>query len=423
MNFQDDEMNRDFNEMLEPLRQVPQRNTQKAAATRSAFLARVETFSGEIPATIPVSETPLQRLNGWISGIINPFRRKERVQMFNILTALVVAVTLVFGGAGVTVFAAQDSLPDQALYPVKIFSEDMRVNFAADPESQVKLLLNFADRRVEEMAALLSERQPVSQQVQDRYQQQMASALRTAAGLNVDNMVKSMAMIQLRANNQLRIMNQVQPDRPGQGVLTQQRVQAVIREQLQLLELGLQDPQQFQNQYQNQFQHQFQYQQGVTTTITGTLPVSGTFGAQHQFQYQQGVSGTITGTLPITGTPGLQYGPGPDSGPGPNAGPDASPGPEYGPGPDYGPGPGDGSGSASNPEPGSDRGNGAGTGEPSHSQDSFNAGNNDNGGATDPGGGSDSGGNSDPGGGSDSGGNSDTGGSSDSGAGNGGGKP
>lgn len=392
-------MNRDFNEMLDPLRRMPPRNPGKAADGRRAFLRRAEVLSAEIPAAIPVSETPFQRLNGWISGIINPFRRKERVQMFSILTALVVAVTFVIGGAGATVYAAQGSLPDEALYPVKMFSEEMRVNLAADPQSQVKLLLNFADQRVEEMAALLSQGEPVPQAVQERLQQQLEYALKTTARLDGDKMLQLMAASRLRMSNQLRILSQLQLGDPVQGAQTQQQVQALIQGQLQQLELGLKDPQQFQSQYQNQFQHQFQYQQGVTTTITGTLPVSGTFGAQNQFQYQQGVSGTITGTLPITGTPGLQYGP---------AGPEYQPGPDAGPGAGPGPG-GEDAGSGTNPvDPGSDGGAGGdegnGGGEPDHDQDAYNSGDNGNAGGSDNGGGSDSGGGTNGGGGGDSGG-------------------
>ncbi|MGW8249150.1 MAG: DUF5667 domain-containing protein [Anaerolineales bacterium] len=420
MKMQDHDMNRDFEEIFEPLRHVPARDEHKSAVARSAFLSTVEALSAEYTATEPVSETTFQRLNGWISGIFNPFRRKERFQMFSILTALVVAVTIVFGGAGATAYAAQDSLPDQALYPVKLFSEDMRLNIAVEPQSQIKLLLNYTDRRVNEMAALLAKGEPVSQQTQERFQEQMASALKIAAGLDGESMVKTMATIQLRANNQLRIISQVQPESPGQGALMQQRVQALIREQLRLLEQGIKDPQQFMYQYQNEFQHQFQYQQGISDTITGTLPVTGTFGTQnqyqnqfqHQFQYQQGISGTITGTVPITDTPGLQYGPYGPAGdhyqPGPNAGPGAGPGPG-----------GEDGGSDSNPDYGSDGGNEAGPGEPDHDQDAYNSGDNDNAGGSDNGGNTDSGGSADSGG--DSGGGGDTGGGSSGGGGGGGG--
>lgn len=312
--------------------------------------------------------------------------------MFSILTALVVAVAVVFGGAGATAYAAQESLPDQALYPVKIYTEELRLNLAADPEGQINLLLNFADQRVDEIAALLSKGEPVSQEVQERFQQQMENTLKVAAGLDDENMVKYMAMIQLRAYQQLRIMEQVQLKNPGQGVMTQHRVQAVIREQLGLLMLGLQDPQEFKHQFQHGFQHQIQYHQGISGTITGTLPVTGTFGTQNQFQYQHqfqnhfGISGTITGTVPITDTPGMQYGP---YGP---AGDHYQPGPDAGPGAGPGPGGEDG-GSETPPDPGSGGDNGNSSG-PTNVRDDHHSSDNDNGGSSDNGGGSDNGGSS-----------------------------
>lgn len=287
--------------------------------------------------------------------------------MFSILTAVVLTLTVLFGGAGATVYAAQGSMPDEVLYPVKTFSEDLRLNLAAEPEAQVNLLLNYADRRVDEIANLLAEGEPVSQEVQERFQEQMANALKVAAGMDDESMVKYMALIQLRANNQLRIVTQIQLENPGTGAMTQQRVRSVIEEQLSVLEMGLQDPQGFAN----QFQHQFEYQQGlVTDTITGTLPVTGTFAHQNQFQnqfqHQQGISGTITGTVPITGT---QYSPGPYFRP-------------EDPGPGVGPGPGGDDGGT---------GSGSGTSQGDHDQDAYNQGDNDNSGGSDNGGGTNDG--------------------------------
>lgn len=355
--MKENKLNRDVGEILEPLRNMPPRDPGKAAAGRAEFLSRAENqFAG-----MPVSQTQNRRLNGWIAGIITPFKRKERFDMFSILTAVVLTLTVLFGGAGATVYAAQDSLPDDALYSVKTFSEDLRLNLAVDPEGQIDLLLKYADERVEEMAALVGQGEPVPQEVQSRYEKLMGNALQVAAGLKSEQMLKNMGAIQLRAKNQERITKQISV---GAGVATQIRKswEAAIEEQLQILEIGLQDPQAFQN----QFQHQFQYQQGLTDTISATVPVSGTFAYQnqfqHQFQHQQGISGTITGTVPITGT---QYSPGPQFRP-------------EDPGPGVGPGPG-----------GDDGGTGSGTGssQGDHDQDSYNQGDNDNSGGSDNGGG------------------------------------
>ncbi len=267
--------------------------------------------------------------------------------MFSILTAVVITLSILFGGAGATVYAAQGSLPTDTLYPVKLFSEELRVDLASQPQARINVLLDFADRRVSEIADLLSKGEPVPEAVMNRFQAQMEAAYQIAAGLEQESQVKAMAMIQLRARNQERIINMVQPVSPGQGLMTKEQVQAMLREQIRKAENGLVDPTQLQQQFRLRLN-----QGGVTPTITSTL--------------------TITGTPPFTTPPGLQYGPGPSFGPGPEAGP----GPSYGPGPEAGPGPNEG---APQPGPGPQPTVDPGSTKPTHEQDAMNANDNDNG--------------------------------------------
>jgi hypothetical protein len=53
MNLQDDEMRREFDELLEPLRQMPQLSPQGLSAGRKAFLAKAEALSAEISPPVP----------------------------------------------------------------------------------------------------------------------------------------------------------------------------------------------------------------------------------------------------------------------------------------------------------------------------------------------------------------------------------
>ncbi len=341
--------------LLEPLRYTPGRDAQKANARRRQFIDRANTALAEISSTQAVSESPFRRLNGWISGIINPFNRKERVNMFSILTAVVVTLSILFGGAGATVYAAQGSLPTDTLYPVKLFSEELRIDLASQPQTRMNMLLDFADRRVNEIADLLAKGEPVPEAVMNRFQAQMEAAYQIAAGLDQEGQVQAMTMIQLRARNQERIINLVQPVSPGQGLMTKEQVQAMLREQIRKAENGLVDPTQLQQQFRLRLN-----QGGVTSTVTSTL--------------------TITGTPPITTPAGLQYGPGPDAGPGPSygPGPDAGPGPSYGPGPDAGP-----NEEAPQPGPGPQPTVDPGSTKSTHDQDAMNANDQDNGGGND----------------------------------------
>lgn len=71
--------------------------------------------------------------------------------------ALVAAVLVLASGAG-TVWAAQSALPGDVLYPVKRASESVRLALARDPGAKARLHLELADRRLEELRALLERR-------------------------------------------------------------------------------------------------------------------------------------------------------------------------------------------------------------------------------------------------------------------------
>jgi uncharacterized membrane protein YgcG len=320
--------------LFEPLANVQARNPQKANSRRRQFLAEASSVLAEISPVQPVSISPFQRLNGWIAGIINPFNRKERVSMFSVLTAVVVTLSILFGGAGATVYAAQGSLPTDTLYPVKIFSEDLRVNLAAEPQGQLNVLLDLADRRVDEIGALVAQGEPVPEEVMTRFQSQMQSAYQIAAGLEGDGQIQAMEKIQLRAENQVRVLNLVEPPTTGQGTLTREQVKAMLQEQIRQAQNGMVVPLQLQQQY------RLQLNQGVTPSVTATL--------------------TITGTPPISITPGTQYGNGASYGPGPENPPKYEYQYQYGSGPDAGPGTGVNSqGSQGNADTGSANDNNA----------------------------------------------------------------
>src|SRR3989344_8709522 len=64
------------------------------------------------------------------------------------IAALILA--LVMGGGG-TVAAAQNDLPGEALYGVKLASERVAERLSVAPEARVKLEARFAQRRAEEL--------------------------------------------------------------------------------------------------------------------------------------------------------------------------------------------------------------------------------------------------------------------------------
>src|SRR5512134_2925582 len=115
-------------ERLNQIKSVPARNPQAAAHGRARFLAEASA----------ASET--RRNKGW--GFI--FRKQQFA--LNMVVALVVIVGLFVGG-GTTVHAAQDDLPNEPLYVIKLFSEDIGLQFENDPEARVDRLLELTQTR------------------------------------------------------------------------------------------------------------------------------------------------------------------------------------------------------------------------------------------------------------------------------------
>jgi len=77
--------------------------------------------------------------------------------MVAIIVAIVLAVSALGGG---TVYASQDSLPGEVLYPVKLGTEQVRLVLTISDAAKVDLQLTFANSRLEEMAALVEKGRP-----------------------------------------------------------------------------------------------------------------------------------------------------------------------------------------------------------------------------------------------------------------------
>ena len=107
--------------------------------------------------------------------------------MFSTLATIFLIVSLILGGGGATVAAAQNSQPDQPLYGIKVMSENVRQDLAADPQMNFQLALDFANRRADEIASMLEAGQVPPQDVQARYQNQIEQAIQYAVELPSEN--------------------------------------------------------------------------------------------------------------------------------------------------------------------------------------------------------------------------------------------
>jgi len=262
--------------------------------------------------------------------------------MLTTLMAIGISIILLFGSAATTIYAAQESLPDEILYPVKIWSEDTRLSLEGSSQGQLGLILDFTDRRITEIAGLQSDGKIVPGGSVIRLQDELDAALQIAAEMEDSQMMQSLERIRLRAEAQYQTMTTLMGSGSGQDNPELLRLQEQLQEQVRLAAFGEADPQGFRLQLRNRerqnwpLQTPSSTQPGIITRTPGATPdpTRNSYGPG----YKDGQ---------VTGTPG-HYGPGGPNpsqtpmptggsyGPGPGEGPQTSTPGMYGPGPQAG---------------------------------------------------------------------------------------
>ena len=302
---------------LETLRVEAHQRPETAARGRAAYLAQVQALQ---PPT-SVQSNRFAQLTQWI---FHP----QRPAWVQAVIVLLLVTALVFGSKGVTVYAAQSSLPGESFYPVKTLSEDTRLNWASTPEAHLNLLLTFISRRVEEISLLQQAGRDIPTETLERLDNQVEDALQLSGSLPDQPLVAALTRLQksLRSGEENLAAAANLGLAPAPALLqARTRLQAQIR----LTELGAQNPLAF-----RQALRQRHMPQGAPTEPEQTLetpPASGNGagapgagGVQVEKSATPGPDPANARPDPGTGQPGsgTQVHPGPGAGPGaPGTGP------------------------------------------------------------------------------------------------------
>lgn len=235
MSQPDDPLDPQLRNILERLQTVPSREPKAAARGRANFLAHATSLQKA------VSRPANRRLGGWI----NTLSRQMSPAM---LATVLLMLCLLLGGTGATVYAAQDSLPNTPLYSVKILSEDTRIALAFQPETKLDLLLGYADRRVDEIAALHLQGVPPPESLTSRLYQHLDEALGLGAEMPDPGLAQALERVETNIQRQRQTLTRVQAQvaEPAKPVLA--RVQVMLEERQSLIEIGLTHPQTFRQQ-------------------------------------------------------------------------------------------------------------------------------------------------------------------------------
>ncbi len=322
-------MTDEFDEVLtqlEALRFTPDRSEAAARSGLQSFLTEAVRLRPAAVVQPPVSAQPQQRLTGWMSQLRLRFNsRQERSPMFALAIKLVLVLAVLLGGAGVTAAAAQSSLPNEALYPVKLFIEEVQWGSALGPEAQIDVQLDHAQQRVREMVQLADRGVAIPAEVPTRLQTELQVALQIAAKLDDQQLSPVLDRIQLRMQDQLHEMDQIRQHdtawQSAENALTQARDMA---------QLGQSDPQQFRA----RFSHGRPDDTPPQPQMTPQADPSRTPQPSGTPQPSRTPQPSCTPQLQQTGTPqGQGYGPGPQSTAQPATPVGQGDGHEYGPGP------------------------------------------------------------------------------------------
>jgi len=257
-----DNLEPDLQNALAQLKPFPPRDPRAAARGRAQFLAQAEALHP------PVSARSFWRQIGWT----HLFPRKERFSM-PVLVAVVLAIAVAVGGSGVAVYAAQDALPNDPLYAVKLFTEEVQLNFAGDPTARVDTLLEWTNRRTQEIAALGAQGKPIPEQVTNRLEEQTEAALQIAAGMDDATMARVLEQIRTRFETQLQVIAQVQTRAPEQAAPALQQVQTILAARVQVVQTALSDPQTLREQMRHRLPPHPRPTDLPRPTITRTLTI------------------------------------------------------------------------------------------------------------------------------------------------------
>ena len=200
---------------LRALRDVPPRDPQRAAEGRAQFLRMAEEMKPQESSHQAVSFGLFWRLKEWIQP--KPQTRKEGLKMANLVIALLMAVSVVFGGGAAAAYASQDALPGDLLYPVKTAVEQAEIALTTDAQTQAELHLELAQERAAEIQALAAEGRldlipEIAADMQQHLQQAEQLAQQLAQEGQEEAVARIMVMSQVTEEMLQRAMNQAPPE-------------------------------------------------------------------------------------------------------------------------------------------------------------------------------------------------------------------
>jgi Domain of unknown function (DUF5667) len=256
----DDELDRYGKRLLAPLQETPPMDAQISAQEKARFLSRAEKLRKDLTLVSKAAQTHQSR------NIFDVFRRKQGIYFIKAM-AITILVLGILLGSSFTVYAAQSSLPGETLYAVKSLSEDVRLSLTTSSQEKLNLILDYTNRRADEINQLAARGKSLPEQTSKRYQSELESALQLAANMNDEQMQHALGQIKQQAERQGMTLEELITGLPPQAEPAIIHLQQRLEEQVSLSNLGEKDP--------KGFRLEMRARQHRPSSTLKTTPVSG----------------------------------------------------------------------------------------------------------------------------------------------------
>jgi hypothetical protein len=222
------ELNPQLKKMLESLQDIPERDLQASHVGRENYMAQVRSLK------------PRRALSRARQG--KPLGQRTWVTRFAAVAAVIVVALSSLGG---TIYAAQAAQPDDLLYGVKTFTEQVQIMLEADPEDKLDLYVSFANRRMEEIHNQAAAGEQVSERALALLEQHTLKMMEQAAKLDESGLNKALQQIEENLQQQNQMMAELGQEHPQEGPPGLLHAQERIRERLEIVRNGLKEPEGF----------------------------------------------------------------------------------------------------------------------------------------------------------------------------------
>lgn len=251
MNFQHkEEIEPELIKRLDSLKRINiEHNLETETRTRAAYFANVEKIAVSKTTRLrPTYQNHIKQLIGF---------GKERFTLSPTFISIMVAFVLFFGGGGISVAAAQNSLPDNILYPVKLLTEDINEMLTIQPQEKMNLEMDFSQTRLEEIGTLLKRGNLPEDAIFTRLQNHLMIAFQLAAEADPQDSGE-LLRLQNRLQEQIQIMEQLQinGNAPVEAALL--RTRDMLQTQVRLVDESLANSSTLRNELQEQDRDQIQ---------------------------------------------------------------------------------------------------------------------------------------------------------------------